>query len=79
MHAKACHWPNGEWGYSTRCHMLAPESPEAMLPDRALYLLGFALGAVLHSTSRLRGKGCRVPIIKGGVQFKLHLSGQRSC
>ena len=31
-------WPNGEWGYSTRCHMLDPERPEAVLPYRALYL-----------------------------------------
>jgi hypothetical protein len=41
MHAKACHWPNGEWGYSSRCHMLGPECPEAVLPDRALYLPTF--------------------------------------
>ena len=25
---------NGEWGYSTRCHMLGPERPEAVLPER---------------------------------------------
>ena len=31
-------WPNGEWGYSNRCHMLGRECPEAVLPDRALYL-----------------------------------------
>ena len=30
--------PNGEWGYSTRRHMLGPERPEAVLPDRAFYL-----------------------------------------
>jgi hypothetical protein len=30
--------PNGERGYSTRCQMLGPECPEAVLPDRALYL-----------------------------------------
>ena len=35
-------WPNGEWGYSTRCQMLGPERPEAMLPDRALYLPTFS-------------------------------------
>ena len=29
--------PNGEWGYSTRRHMLGPERPEAALLDRALY------------------------------------------
>jgi hypothetical protein len=28
--------PNGECGYSTRCPMLGPERPEAVLPDRAL-------------------------------------------
>ena len=26
--------PNGEWGYSTRRHMLGPERPEAVLPTR---------------------------------------------
>ena len=30
--------PNGEWGYSTRRHMLEPERPEAVWPDRALCL-----------------------------------------
>ena len=29
-------WPNGEWGYSTRCHLLGPERTEAVLPDRLL-------------------------------------------
>jgi hypothetical protein len=33
--------PNREWGYSTRRHMLDPERPAAVLPDRALYLLSF--------------------------------------
>ena len=42
-HARqACHRPNGEWGYSTRCHMLGRECPEAVLPDRALYLTTFS-------------------------------------
>ena len=36
--ARRATWPNGEWGYSTRCHMQGPERPEAVLPDRALYL-----------------------------------------
>ena len=35
-------WPNGECGYSTRCHMLGPERQEAVLPDRALYLPTFS-------------------------------------
>jgi len=30
--------PNGEWGYSTRRHVLGPERPEAVSPDRALCL-----------------------------------------
>jgi hypothetical protein len=30
--------PNGEWRYSTCRHMLEPERPEAVLPDRALCL-----------------------------------------
>jgi hypothetical protein len=35
-------WPNGEWGYSTRRHMLEPVRPEAVLPDRALCLPTFS-------------------------------------
>ena len=35
-------WPNGEWRYSTRRHMLEPERPEAVLPDRALCLPTFS-------------------------------------
>jgi hypothetical protein len=35
-------WPNGECGYSTRCHMLGPERQEAVLPGRALYLPTFS-------------------------------------
>ena len=38
MHAKACHWPDGEWGSSTCCHMNGREFPELVLPDRALHL-----------------------------------------
>ncbi len=34
--------PNGERGYSTRCQMLGRECPEAVLPDRALYLPTFS-------------------------------------
>ena len=30
--------PNGEWGYSTRRHMLGPDRPEAVLPERGVVL-----------------------------------------
>ncbi len=30
--------PNGEWGYSNRRHMLGPERPEAVLPERGVVL-----------------------------------------
>ena len=30
--------PNGEWGYSTRHHMLGPERPEAVSPRRGVVL-----------------------------------------
>ena len=30
--------PNGEWGYSTRRHMLGPERPEAVSPERDVVL-----------------------------------------
>ena len=33
---------------STRCHMLAPERPEAVLPDRALYLPTFSHLLIVH-------------------------------
>ncbi len=41
MDAEACHWPNGEWG-STRCQMLGRERPDAVLPERTLYLPTFS-------------------------------------
>jgi hypothetical protein len=31
-------WPNGEWGYSTRRHLLGPERPEAVSPGRGVVL-----------------------------------------
>jgi hypothetical protein len=31
--------PNGEWGYSTRRHMLGHESPEAVSPERGVVLI----------------------------------------
>ena len=40
--AKACHMAKRRVRYGTRCHMLGPESPEAVLPDRALYLPTFS-------------------------------------
>jgi hypothetical protein len=30
--------PNGEWGYSTRRHVLGPERPEAVSPERGVVL-----------------------------------------
>ena len=39
--ARRATWPNGEWGYSARRHTLEPVRPEAVLPDRALYLPTF--------------------------------------
>ncbi len=38
MSAKVFHKANGEWGYITRCQMLGRECPEAVFPDRVLYL-----------------------------------------
>jgi hypothetical protein len=49
--ARRATWPDGEWGYSTRCHMLGPECPEAVLPDRALYLPTFSHFLVVNKTS----------------------------
>ena len=33
--------PNGEWGYSTRRHMLGPERPEAVSPGRGVLFTDF--------------------------------------
>ena len=46
-------WPNGEWGYSTRCHMLGPERPEAVSPDRALRTPTFSHFLIVNKTSLL--------------------------
>jgi len=35
-------WPSGEWGYSTRRHMLEPVRSEAGLLDKALCLPTFS-------------------------------------
>ena len=43
-------WPNGEWGYSTRRHMLEPVRAEAVLPDRALYLPTFSRFLIVKKT-----------------------------
>ena len=43
-------WPNGEWGYSTRRHMLEPVRPEAVLPDRALCLPNFSHVFIVNKT-----------------------------
>ena len=39
--------PNGEWGYSTRRHMLGHECPEALSPEEALYLQSYR-PSVIH-------------------------------
>ena len=43
--------PNGEWGYSTRRHMLEPVRREAVLPDRALCLPTFSHFLIVNKTS----------------------------
>jgi hypothetical protein len=45
------HGQNGEWGYSTRRHMLEPVRPEAVLLDRALCLPTFSHLLIVHKTS----------------------------
>jgi hypothetical protein len=41
----------GEWGYSTRRHMLEPVRPEAVLPDRALCLPTVSHFLIVNKTS----------------------------
>ena len=51
MSARRATWPNGEWGYSTRRHVLEPVRPEAVLPDRALCLPTFSHLLIVDKTS----------------------------
>jgi hypothetical protein len=44
-------WPNGEWGYSTRRLVQEPVRPEAVFPDRALYLPTFSHFLIVNKTS----------------------------
>jgi hypothetical protein len=59
MHAKACHWPDGEWESSTCCHMHGRECPELMLPDRALYLPTFSHLSIVNKLRGREGRGKR--------------------
>jgi hypothetical protein len=61
MHAKACQWPNGEWGSSTRCHMHGREFPELVLPDRALYLPTFSHLLIVNKLLSLSRARARTP------------------
>ena len=45
-------WPNGEWGYSPRGHMLGPERAEAVLRDTALYLPTFSHLLIVNKISQ---------------------------
>ncbi len=51
MPARRATWPNGEWGYNTRRHMLEPVRPEAVLPDMALCLPSFSHFLIVNKTS----------------------------
>ncbi len=48
-------WPTGEWGYSIRRPSYAgpvrPVRPEAVLPDRALYLPTFSHFLIVNKTA----------------------------
>jgi hypothetical protein len=52
--AKACHMAKRRLGYSTRRHMLEPVRPEAVLPDRALYLPTLSHFLIVNITSLSR-------------------------
>jgi len=52
MSARRATWPTGEWGYSTRRHMLGPVRPDAVSPDGALCLPTFShLLLIFNKTS----------------------------
>ena len=64
--ARRTTWPNGEWGYSTRGHMLEPVRPEAVLPDRALCLPTFSHLLIVNKTSL-------------SLSLSLFMQGRESC
>jgi hypothetical protein len=49
--ARRATWPNGEWGCSTRRHMLEPVHPGAVLPDRVLCVPTFSHFLIVNKTS----------------------------
>ena len=49
--ARRATWPNEEWGYSTRRHMLEPVRPETVLTDRAWCLPTFSHFLIVNKTS----------------------------
>jgi hypothetical protein len=74
--ARRASWPNGEWGYSTRRHMLEPLRPEAVFPDRALRLPTFRHFLIVNKTALspslpLKKKRCRVFFCKVTVALAL--------
>ena len=58
-------WPTGEWGYSIRRPSYAgpvrPVRPEAVLPDRALYLPTFSHFLIVNKTSLSLRSAAGVP------------------
>ena len=50
LHLRRATWPNGEWGHSTRRHMLELVRAEAVSPDRALCLLTFSHSLIVNKT-----------------------------
>jgi hypothetical protein len=48
---QACHVAERRMGYSTRRHMLGPACPEALLPDRELYLPSFSHFLIVNKSS----------------------------
>jgi hypothetical protein len=61
--ARRATWPNGEWGYSTRRHMLEPLRPEAVLPDRALCLPTFSHFLIVNKTSLSLPPSLSLPLL----------------
>jgi len=55
-------WPNGEWGYINRRHMLEPVRPEAVLPDRASCLPTFSHFLIVNKTSLTHSLSLSLPL-----------------
>jgi hypothetical protein len=66
--------PSGEWRYSTRRHMLEPDRPEAVRPDRALCLPTFSDFLIVNKLLSLARARARAPALWARLSRSLYFN-----